>query len=529
MTHADDLRRRPTAAQVLTPLWRRQVAELRSWEVQVRDERPDAVHHLRVATRRLRSALSGLEPLLEARPTLALNSELRQVAAVLGGGRDVQAVRVQIGALLGGEDPDPVARRLYTSLAGLIDEADVESWKYTLEQLNRPSYDAFTRSLEHFADMPPWLPAADQAAEEVLRPLLADEWSRFRRSVDRTMQSAPADLEHQLHQTRKASKRARYVAESMVVVFGRKAKRLAKALSRCSSHSATTATSRSPGAFWRMLAIACRSTPERHCSWRGSRMSRREPWTPSGPSVSWRFSRSIGRSCEPGFAERRDGERGDVPLRRSEVLPGLLRQHHLVHRGPQPRAAHLEDRFLADPGERQALGLARGERQLGEHVDHGCIDIDADGLRGDGGHEIGCRSGTATRGPAGRRVAPTDARGDRSRRSGRACPTRPRPAPARTRREPRVLQHRWSRHRARGRQAPCLPSAPPPPPHDWAGSSGDRSQASKRSSSGFPLISVANASKSAVLALPPPYRSTQPRRIVEERRRRRRWRGARAG
>ena len=227
MTHADDLRRRPTAAQVLTPLWRRQVAELRSWEVQVRDERPDAVHHLRVATRRLRSALSGLEPLLEARPTLALNRELRQVAAVLGGGRDVHAVREQVGTLLG-EDPDPVARRLHTSLAGLIDEADVESWKYTLEQLNRPSYDAFTRSLEHFADMPPWLPAADQAAEEVLRPLLADEWSRFRRSVHQAMESAPADLEHQLHQTRKASKRARYVAESMVVVFGRKAKRLAK-------------------------------------------------------------------------------------------------------------------------------------------------------------------------------------------------------------------------------------------------------------------------------------------------------------
>ena len=227
MTHADDLRRLPTAAQVLTPLWRREVAELRSWEVRVRDQRPDAVHHLRVATRRLRSALSGFEPLLEGRPTLALNRELRQVAAVLGGGRDVQAVGVQVGALLG-EERDALARRLHTSLAGLIDEADVESWKYTLEQLNRPWYDAFIRSLEHFADMPPWLPAADQAAEEVLRPLLADEWSRFRRSVERTMESAPADVELRLHQARKASKRARYVAESLVVVFGRKATRLAK-------------------------------------------------------------------------------------------------------------------------------------------------------------------------------------------------------------------------------------------------------------------------------------------------------------
>lgn len=223
--------RRLTAAEAMTPQLRGRVAELRLWEARVWDQRPDAVHHVRVATRRLRSALSGFGPLLDRRPTRALSRELRQVAAVLGGGRDAQVVRAQIDTLLG-DDADTPEARLHASLTGLLEQADAASRHHALERLGQPSYDAFVRALERFADLPPWLPAADRGAEEVLGPLLADEWSRFLRSADRALTSPHPAREERLHTTRKASKRARYVAESTVVVLGRRARRLAKEAER---------------------------------------------------------------------------------------------------------------------------------------------------------------------------------------------------------------------------------------------------------------------------------------------------------
>lgn len=228
MASHDTPRRPTTAAEALAPLLRRQVADLRSRENDVRAHRPEAVHHFRVASRRLRSGLSGFEPLLDGRTCRTLVDDLRRTAGAIGPAQDAHAVRTHVDETFRGAE-DGVATRLHGRLSLLLEHTESEGWQRAVEHLDHPEYDELTRSLERFADLPPWQPAAHLPADEVLGPLLRSEWSRFRRRARAALDAPGSQTDECLHEARKASKRARYVAESLTEVLGRKAKRLARA------------------------------------------------------------------------------------------------------------------------------------------------------------------------------------------------------------------------------------------------------------------------------------------------------------
>ena len=229
MTSQDNARRSPTAAAALAPVLRRQVADLRFRENDVRTHRPQGVHDFRVACRRLRAGLSGLEPLLDGRTCRVLADDLRRTARAVGPAWDAHVIRKQLdGTFLDIEHGG--ASRLHAQLVLLLERSESEGWQRAVEHLDHPAYDDLTRRLDRFADLPPWLTVADRPAEEVLRPLLGNEWSRFRRRAKAALEdSDDATVDERLHEARKASKRARYVAESTIGVLGRRAKRLAKA------------------------------------------------------------------------------------------------------------------------------------------------------------------------------------------------------------------------------------------------------------------------------------------------------------
>lgn len=231
MAQSDVLRHALTAADLLTPLWRREVDDLRHWEAQLRQGQPEAVHHFRVATRRLRSNLAGFEPLLDDRASRALGKDLRRTAATIGDGRDAQVVGAALDVLFT-DEVDAASTRLHTRLAERLDFIRAGSWQRSLDHLDHADYDQFTRRLERFADMPPWLPQADLPADEALLPILRSEWARLRKNARRALADPASPDDELLHEMRKASKRARYVAESLVVLFGRKAKRMGKASKR---------------------------------------------------------------------------------------------------------------------------------------------------------------------------------------------------------------------------------------------------------------------------------------------------------
>ncbi len=228
MARQDTTRRPVTAAEALTPGLRRQVAALRSAENEVRAGTPEAVHHFRVATRRLRSNLSGFEPLLDARTCRILVDDLQRTARAVGPAQDAVVVRRQVDALLGTHAGEAAAR-VHDQLGRLLEPSSHESRQRAIDHLDDPAYDELTRGLERLADLPPWLPAAHRPADEVLVPLLRSEWSRFRRRSRAALDpSGEATTDDLLHEARKASKRARYVAESLTEVLGRRAGRLAK-------------------------------------------------------------------------------------------------------------------------------------------------------------------------------------------------------------------------------------------------------------------------------------------------------------
>ena len=67
---------------------REQVATLEAFDPMVRRDKPDAVHKMRVATRRLRSARATFQPLLASKSDGDLRAELKWLAGVLGEARD---------------------------------------------------------------------------------------------------------------------------------------------------------------------------------------------------------------------------------------------------------------------------------------------------------------------------------------------------------------------------------------------------------------------------------------------------------
>jgi CHAD domain-containing protein len=136
----------------------------------------------------------------------------------------------RVGRLLA-EEPDNVdVTRVRDTLAGLLESAARASTALSVAYFDEPAYDAFVRRLDRFSDLPPWAPAASEPAATVLRELLKAEWKRFRR-VGSAALEAPHDEagDALLHTARKGAKRARYVTETLVPVFGRRAGRMATA------------------------------------------------------------------------------------------------------------------------------------------------------------------------------------------------------------------------------------------------------------------------------------------------------------
>jgi CHAD domain-containing protein len=215
-----------SAGALLVEHLRTQVDELAARDRDVRHESPDAVHKMRVATRRLRSALATFRPLLDRSVTDPVRDELRWLGVALGGARDaeVQAARLtasvdQVPAelVLG-----PVRRRIVLEL-----QAKQRAAAVVLDDALRDQrYFALLDRLDRLVDEPPLTEPALASATDVVPALVGRAVRRVRR-LSRVPAGVGVDRDHRLHEVRKAAKRARYAAEAAVPVGGRTAQRLA--------------------------------------------------------------------------------------------------------------------------------------------------------------------------------------------------------------------------------------------------------------------------------------------------------------
>lgn len=183
---------------------------------------------MRVAARRLRSALASYAPILEGEAPAALAGELRWLGGVLSPARDAEVLQARLDEVLEAQ-PDglvlgPVVQRIHDELGerSRAGRAEAEA------ALAGERYAQLLSDLSRFVESPPFADSAARPARKMLPKLLDADLARVRRRHrvwERT--DDPSQRDHALHQVRKAAKRLRYAAESAQPVLGDRATDLA--------------------------------------------------------------------------------------------------------------------------------------------------------------------------------------------------------------------------------------------------------------------------------------------------------------
>ena len=205
---------------------REQVQQIRAQDLPVRLDAPDSIHKMRVATRRLRSALTTFKPLVDAEVARSLRGELKWLAAELGTARDAEVMRDRVAAAVGADDGDAGSQ-----VVGELDRSYREAHDHVLAELDGERYHRLVESLDALVTDPPLTPPAADRAGKVLPGLVHRSYTVVRRLVEQAgAHPAGEEREELLHDARKAAKAARYAGESVSGVFGADAARFAEAM-----------------------------------------------------------------------------------------------------------------------------------------------------------------------------------------------------------------------------------------------------------------------------------------------------------
>jgi CHAD domain-containing protein len=224
----------PVGAVAVAHLWE-QTDKLAAADPFVRLNAEDSVHKMRVATRRLRSALATFRPLFAEGSVEPLRAELKWLGEVLGRARDAEVMRRRLREDAGDQPAElvvgPVLRRIDLELKAEFREAH----RGVVEALDGERYLALVAALEAFVADPPYAERAARPAADEVAKLVRKSYRRVERAAavvdeDETASGDAVGHDHPLHEVRKAAKRARYAAESVGPVVGKPAKRLADAL-----------------------------------------------------------------------------------------------------------------------------------------------------------------------------------------------------------------------------------------------------------------------------------------------------------
>lgn len=204
---------------------RAQIAELIACEADVRARRDDAVHRMRVATRRLGSLFRTFRT-AAVEPTGHLRDELAWLGDRLGAERDAEVIAARIDDdlenLPSGDSLEPVIASLSSHGGGAKEEAhqsliaaiDSVRFRSLLDDLVNLAMSAPIRARSR---RPRWL-----------RQRLAKAVRKTERLVALAASLDSPERDAALHEVRKQTKHVRYAAETIEPRFGKKARRLAR-------------------------------------------------------------------------------------------------------------------------------------------------------------------------------------------------------------------------------------------------------------------------------------------------------------
>ncbi|MGH3356826.1 MAG: CHAD domain-containing protein, partial [Nocardioidaceae bacterium] len=230
------LRRGGSAASVVHARLGEQVAELKVRDPQVRRDLPDAVHKMRVAMRRLRSALATFRPLLDTSVTEPLREELKWASGVLGEARDAEVMHERLRSMITAQPPELVLGAVNRRVDDELGRAYRDAHAASVDAMDSQRYLTLLGDLDALVAEPPWTARAEQPARDVLPARVQNDWKRLRRRVSMA-DNAPSQTERdqRLHDVRKAAKRVRYAAETLIPIYGDSAEQLANATKQVQS------------------------------------------------------------------------------------------------------------------------------------------------------------------------------------------------------------------------------------------------------------------------------------------------------
>lgn len=186
----------------------------------------DAVHKMRVAARRLRSALRTFGPLLDPQWATDLAEELKWLADALGQARDSEVLLARLLRDLDSLPPELVLgdarERLTKAIGGDLAAGNAN----TLETMRSERYVVLLERLVDAAWEPLTTPDAEQRTDVALPPLIDAAWQHLKRRVKRLRSDDATN--HMWHKARISAKRVRYAGEAVAPIFGAAASDFAK-------------------------------------------------------------------------------------------------------------------------------------------------------------------------------------------------------------------------------------------------------------------------------------------------------------
>lgn len=218
-----------SAGDAVTFALRRTVRTLLEYDVRVRRREHDAVHQMRVACRRLRSDLRTFGTLVEKEWADRLHTDLRWLAAALGGPRDAEVLRARLHRTATADPLSPLDPALIARVDTELVAREEAALAALEEVLNSPRYVALLDLLVEAARSPRLTDLATQPSAYVLPSLVGGAW---RKLAKRATKLHLDDPDEPWHETRIRAKRARYAAEATAPALGKDATRLAKACAR---------------------------------------------------------------------------------------------------------------------------------------------------------------------------------------------------------------------------------------------------------------------------------------------------------
>lgn len=219
--------KKSTAAEVVLAYLHTQRAALQNQDPRVRTDEDDAIHQLRVATRRMRSALQAYGKIIDREATRPLTDELKWLASVLGKARDLEVLRAHFEKSLKTLPPELVLGDVAARTTRYFAPLEAKAHKDSVAALNSERYFTLLNSIDELLDNPPLTKRAKRKAKDVLPALVDKAHTRLNHRVATALNNT-AETDEPLHEARKAAKRLRYSAEVAEASLGKQMKKLRK-------------------------------------------------------------------------------------------------------------------------------------------------------------------------------------------------------------------------------------------------------------------------------------------------------------